>query len=364
MLRFLGLSAAVCLATAACGGEDNAASFSSQSGGNPLPTEVATHPSGVVDSVGMYELARLDGDAESMTSDGTMLYVGMQDGRVLAVPQSGGEPTQLLAQDSATSGIAVDDAYVYVSSLLQHTVGRVPKGGGSYQLLAQNIVQPYQLAIDDKNVYVADKGSETTSVEVGHLGTNGRVLRIAKDGAEATMTLASAQQAPEAIAVDGKNVYFSSGPSSGADGSIRVVPKAGGDVKILARRLDAVNNFVIADGRAWFIDSGSKLLSYVLLDGSVATPAGAQTLSPFGLTSDGLSFFATTFDAKTNHVTLRRLDSEGRVTATLAEWTYAQGVTPIGSLATVTVPSKVYWVDLAQSESAVVRSTIRWAMRP
>lgn len=366
MLRFLHSSAAICLATAACTGGEVTASTPSQTtaGGDesaPIPGG-ATEPSGVVSSVGMNELARLDGYATSMTADGTTLYVGMQDGRVLAVPQAGGEPLPLLSQDMATypEGVAVDDAYVYVSSLTQRTVGRVPKGGGVYQVLADGIHRPYQLALDDANVYVADQGN----VEAGGSAASGRVLRVAKDGSSPPVELAVGQQSTEAIAVDDAFVYFSNGPFGDVNGSIRVVPKAGGDVRVLARRLEEVNNFVLAADRAWFIDSSSKLLSYVLFDGSEATPAGGEALSPFGLASDGLSFFATTIDSSVNHATLRRLDSEGRVTATLAEWTYAAGVMPIGSLATITVPGKVFWVDLASSSAAVVRSTIRWAIRP
>jgi hypothetical protein len=110
-------------------------------------------------------IATLDALAEvaDMTTDGTSLYLVTTGGAVLGLPTpGGGTATTLATGQPFPHGIAVDDAYVYVT----HSSGAetdsdgavvmVPKAGGQSVELAKALNRPRGIAVD-----VAADGTHT-----------------------------------------------------------------------------------------------------------------------------------------------------------------------------------------------------------
>jgi hypothetical protein len=114
----------------------------------------------------------------------------------------------LITGTVGTNTIALDGAYVYFA--YSGTVYRTPFNGGSMTTLGSASGSVLDIAVDASAVYYAASG----------------VGRFAIDGSTSE-SLASAT-APQDIAIDADNVYFWSGTS------LSRVPKAGGDVTILA----------------------------------------------------------------------------------------------------------------------------------
>lgn len=128
---------------------------------------------------------------------------------------------------------------------------------------------PGGLAVDDANVYYADKGTPPAYED-------SVIYRTPKAGG-APATLARNLVRVNSIVVDGGRVYATTSGHDGLnDASVVSVPTAGGPLRVLAAGLPSTATPAVADGRVFFVTKDSpttgRLLS-VHADGSDPAPA-------------------------------------------------------------------------------------------
>src|SRR5688500_566238 len=157
-------------------------------------------------------LADVPARAYSMAIDDTFIYVpvtgsgdrvGSTEGAILRMPKAGGSVEVLATGIFNPTSIAVDDAYVYYSVAVspEGEVWRVAKAGGDPSRIAADIDNPWDLAVDEDWLYVSEMN-------------RGQVLRLDKEHGDRTV-LASGWVGTDWMNVAGGQVYFggcSSGP--------------------------------------------------------------------------------------------------------------------------------------------------------
>lgn len=138
-------------------------------------------------------------------------------------------------QDGCPSLVALDADNVYFATTAGE-VGRVPKAGGAKTMLADGLVRPGAIAVDDTDVYV---------------GTQGSIVKVSKTGG-AAVKLASGVGLVTGLALDATHVTFADFTK---DTSIARVAKAGGDVDRLQSVPGLVGHIALDDASIWFVAS-------------------------------------------------------------------------------------------------------------
>jgi hypothetical protein len=296
-----------------------------------------------------------DVGVESLAADGTTLYLGTNDGRVLSLPKAGGATTTLIGSDvgGATdkSSVAVDGDYVYASNLWDAQIVRVPKTGGKIEVIADHLIDPGVMVMDATYVYVVAGD--------GNAPPGRGIVRFPKAGGSVE-TVAANQGLLTALTLGADDVFFAKGYDDAA-GEIRRVAKAGGDVKTIATGIDtrsrpatpfqgwAVSRLVVAGDKVAFVEPSTGQLALAPIGGGEVTVTPALGLSQGALAWDGTSVLGFTYSNESGAATLSSFGISGAL-STLATWTYANprpempgGVDP--AIALVLEPGRVIWVD-------------------
>lgn len=114
---------------------------------------------------------------------------------VMKVPLGGGSVASLTETAEPLEDIVADATSLYWVSAAAGTVSKMPIGGGLATVLSHgSIGGPYGIAVDATNIYWTDSIS-------------GTLMKTSLDG-QSTTTLASKQETPRSVAVDGKCVYW------------------------------------------------------------------------------------------------------------------------------------------------------------
>jgi sugar lactone lactonase YvrE len=299
--------------------------------------------------------AVLDGDFTLLALDDTNLYAAGESGKIVSVAKgdSNAAPAVLVNDEEAT-GLAVDATYVYWSRLTSGEIVRMPKTGGTPEVIASGQVRPWAVAVDDDRVYWAAEGNAVAGVDTP---TGGQVASIAKSGGAITV-LAPNEQRPTTLAIDGDTIYFGDGPWGDDNGAIKRVPKAGGTVQTLASGLDILWTLAVANGYVgWTAESG---FTQVAIAGGdiVQVPGGVG----MGVASDGQRFYygrPTTDGMELVAVTAG--DSNATV---LGAGSIASDATRLVANAVASDAAHVFWLDYSWSYAAPdEKSTLRWAAR-
>jgi hypothetical protein len=161
--------------------------------------------------------------------DGTHVYWANQTAGTISRDTIG---TATGAQELASAlqtpwDVVIDNTHVYWTDYDGSDVRRVPKGGGTQQVLANGLGRPLGLTRDGGNLFWADSGQDKL-VQFAVAGMTQLVLADVQ-------TSPSAVAEPTYVATDGTHLYwtnFAGGAS--AAGSVARVPVGGGNVTIMA----------------------------------------------------------------------------------------------------------------------------------
>ena len=103
----------------------------------------------------------------SLVRDGDVLFFTLLDGSVMRVSVTGGNTQTIFkGQNGMARGIAVDSRFVYWVDVARGTLSRAPKGGGPAEILASAQVAPEFVAVDESAAYwtTAGNGPSTGTV--------------------------------------------------------------------------------------------------------------------------------------------------------------------------------------------------------
>jgi hypothetical protein len=209
-------------------------------------------------------------DADAIYAVNTQDLSGNYAGAIQRVPLDGSAPTQLTTAVNPTR-VAIDGDWVYYNSAVSPTgaIWRVAKEGGTPELVADNIDNPWDFAARDGSVYVSEMNA-------------GRILRI--DPGRTPVVLAEGWVGTISIAVFNDDVYFTAG-RSGTTTALYRVPRAGGLVEQLSpesgAQMDGEGNLVVAGGSE-VLWSGNVFA----LDGSAATPLVPSSVDGAAIAAD------------------------------------------------------------------------------
>jgi hypothetical protein len=193
----------------------------------------------------------------AVAQDDQALYFTVGNGpsrdALYRLAKDGSSPPQSIAPvpSAVLAHLAVDDTRVYVSDGFGQQILGVDKVTGETAVLASN--QPFasDIAIDADHIYWVTLGA------IGGPGpVDGTVMSLAKNGAAAPTTLVAQSLSPAAIAIDDAYVYWLDGV--GTTEALRRIPKAGGEVEVLAGGpfMDYQPGFAVTDGFVlWESDS-------------------------------------------------------------------------------------------------------------
>ena len=173
----------------------------------------------------------------AMTIDAThVYYIDEFNSTLYRIPKTGGTRQQLAQfSDALTTAIAVDDANVYVATIVGDfdatippgDIWAIPKAGGTPRTIASGVVFVTEIAADATHVYWVSVG--TVKLDAEEILSDGKIERVTKDGAS-RQVLASGLSTPATLAIDNTDVYFGELGSAVGNPSIglRRVAKSGG----------------------------------------------------------------------------------------------------------------------------------------
>jgi hypothetical protein len=113
----------------------------------------------------------------------------------------------------AASGLATDGEYLYFTQCDLRRIGKIELGANpnpQINWIVEDTSRSGEIAVDDRYVYWADTTGSTTDTGVTYGGTIGRV-GVNGESPESVWFTVGARQGPEALAVVGGFVYWTSG---------------------------------------------------------------------------------------------------------------------------------------------------------
>jgi hypothetical protein len=266
------------------------------------------------------------GKATRLAIDATHLYyIGYTNGDVRRIPKAGGT-SQLLASSASAVRIAVDDTYAYWTDFQGKQLLRVLKTGGTMQVLATNLGTAQAVELTAARVYVTDYTSQ------------GRVGWVPKAGGAPTWLVPNTPT-PLDLALTSTHVYFTdtSNPSI-----VRRVPLDGGTVEDFYPT--DISLGIVTDGTDLYLASSKngKAAASILriTQAGTATVLVAGLETPAGLSVDQKYVYFTDLGLGNGKGLVGRIAIDGSDNGVAKQLYY--GGTPRGIVNDATA---VYWAD-------------------
>jgi hypothetical protein len=212
----------------------------------------------------------------ALTGDGNNVYWTTGDGFVRSVSTSGGAVAELAQGLVLPTQIALDDDSVYWAATGSGSIGRAPKVGGATETLFENEDGLGSLQVDDTSVYWLRAITEVTT------SGQGQVRKAPKTVGATVQTLLSDSLDPGALALNG-SLYFPAGVAATpetpalATTGLYTLPTTGGTaVAAVSGSFDSVVTYGAnicsagPDAQALSLDSSStaQAITCTALDGS------------------------------------------------------------------------------------------------
>jgi hypothetical protein len=226
------------------------------------------------------------GGAGDIAVDAASVYV-TTGSTVEAIPLGGGTPVTLASGLVGAASIAVDAINAYWTDFLPGTgaVSKMPLAGGTPITLASGLDFPESIAVDATSVYWVKGGTDGKPSPDGDT----TLMKMLLGGGTPT-TLASAGRLASGsrIAVDGKNVYWTvsvysskNGTSVCTLGTVTVVPSGGGAATLLASGQNGPGAIVVDGTDIYWVNEGStgndgSVMKLPIAGGKAVTVASAQ----------------------------------------------------------------------------------------
>lgn len=131
-----------------------------------------------------------------------------------------GGMTTLLSMNTLSTGITSDQGHVYWVNTLDGYVKKADMALANDSVIAVGD-QPWDITVDDTNVYWTERGSGPSA---------GRVMKATKAGGMGPVELAATQNGPRGVAIDQTHVYW----TNQEEGTVRRVLISGGAVEDIA----------------------------------------------------------------------------------------------------------------------------------
>jgi len=266
------------------------------------------------------------GKATRLAVDATHLYyIGYTNGDVRRIPKTGGT-SELLASSASAVRIAVDNTYAYWTDFQGKQLLRVPKTGGTMQVLASNLGTAQAIELTGTRVYVTDYSSQ------------GRVGWVPKAGGTPTWIVPNTTT-PLDLALTSTHVYYTdtSNPSI-----VHRIPLDGGTVENFYPT--DISLVIVTDGTDLYLASAKngKAAATILriTQAGTATPLVAGLEVPAGLSVDQKYVYFTDLGLGNGKGLVGRIAIDGSDNGVLEQLHY--GGTPRGI---VNDSAAVYWAD-------------------
>jgi hypothetical protein len=145
--------------------------------------------------------------------------------------------------------VSADESGAYFTSLGYPTpsgqITRLQAGGG-LEVVADGLINPAAIAIDEHDVYFVDSGIPSLS------NSAGKIWKLSRSGGARQLFVGELGY-PRQIAVAGQHVYWVD-PGQGALGR---ADKATGEIEILFQAPDGITDFALVDGAAYWTNEYS-----------------------------------------------------------------------------------------------------------
>jgi hypothetical protein len=194
-----------------------------------------------------------------------------------------GDPPVVVVQAPSSNALALDAFDLYVAGLQTDVVGRAPKTGGAFEVIAKDVIAPWYVAVDATALYWA------SACAVDPCG-----IFSAPKGGGAPTTIA-AVPSPFAIVVDDTTVFYTH-TGLGPEGVARV-SKQGGAVTELAQHLAHPVGLAIDDAYVYWAAEDDGTIGRVSKQGGAPELVATSGVGVWPLAVDGERVYWGVFTA-------------------------------------------------------------------
>jgi hypothetical protein len=238
-------------------------------------------------------LATLDAIIDAFAMDQDNLYFTSEDGSLYSLAREGTSTPVVLASavtagSNFTGGLAVDGARLFWTALgdgmATGAILAVPKTGGTPVTLAGGQARPLGIAVDDTSVYWANQGAPPPEATDDAMGGQfpAAILSLPKAGGDVAV-LATGLQAPDAVALGPGSVVWHE------TYALRSVAKTGGAPTTLTTSSiawESSNLVVSGELLYWGENQGTWSIQSVGLAGGSVTTLAPMIDSPGSIFAD------------------------------------------------------------------------------
>jgi hypothetical protein len=297
--------------------------------------------------------------------DGSYLYSGsISTGDVTRMGKDGSSPAVIASGGSQSWGLDVDATTIYIADNHTDDIWGAPIGGGALTSLVSNLSNNVEVVVDGSTLFIGDFSTNTvytaptsggtaqalvniansatgiafddTYLYMG-IGSDGKVLRVLKDGSGPVDELATGLTYVWGLTLVGNDLYI----ADQGDGKVYRMAKSGGalteiasnfsDLRTLAN--DGADVFATDNGRGTIVKLARQPLTVSMPD--VTSPYDQQVVIPVQITdtsNQGVVSFEAFIDYDGDLLTPISADLTGTLTA--VDWSIQANIEEGGQIDT------------------------------